>query len=151
MFLHPLNAHLTETVGEKPGLPLQTKNNNKKTPQPATTFHQTRYWTCMSQRWGTWVFLFWGIWACVRLKTVQICTTSFSKAPIGNLSLPQVEKVCGSHAARPMMPSENPNTRHISTSASPPTSLTSDRSSSSSLPSVGPQQQSRRWDKNNPQ
>ncbi|XP_041792039.1 glypican-5-like [Chelmon rostratus] len=39
-----------------------------------------------------------------------------------------VEKVCGSQAAGPMMPSANLTTSHVTTSVSPATSVTSDRS-----------------------
>lgn len=76
---------------------------------------------------------------------------SLSKAPLCKVSLPQVEKVCGSQAAGPMMPSANPTTSHVTTSVSPATSVASDRSPATSPPSVGPaahqrlQQQSRRW------
>ncbi|GLD49627.1 glypican-5-like isoform X2 [Lates japonicus] len=49
-----------------------------------------------------------------------------------------VEKVCGPQAAGPMFTSVNPNTSHITTSVTPTTSLTSERSSVTSPPSAGP-------------
>ncbi|XP_059197643.1 glypican-5-like [Centropristis striata] len=49
-----------------------------------------------------------------------------------------VEKVCGPQAAGPMMPSTNPTTSHITTSVSPSTSVTSERSNVTSPASVGP-------------
>ncbi|XP_036971101.1 glypican-5-like isoform X1 [Acanthopagrus latus] len=61
-----------------------------------------------------------------------------------------VEKVCGPHAAGPIMPSANPTTSHVTASVSPATSLTSERSPVTSPPSAGPsahqhlQQQPRR-------
>ncbi|CAJ1061099.1 glypican-5-like [Xyrichtys novacula] len=57
-----------------------------------------------------------------------------------------VEKVCGSQAAAPMMPSANPTTSHhhfTSTSVSPPTSVTSGRSHDTSTPSLRPSAQRR--------
>ncbi|XP_071342548.1 glypican-5-like isoform X2 [Trachinotus anak] len=49
-----------------------------------------------------------------------------------------VEKVCGPQAAGPMMSNANPSTSHITTSVTPATSLTSERSSVTSPPSEGP-------------
>ncbi|XP_076580092.1 glypican-5-like [Chaetodon auriga] len=58
-----------------------------------------------------------------------------------------VEKVCGSQAVGPMMPSTNPTTLHATASVSPPTSVTSERSPVTSTHSAAHQrlqQQSRR-------
>ncbi|XP_060890399.1 glypican-5-like [Labrus mixtus] len=54
-----------------------------------------------------------------------------------------VEKVCGPQAAAPMMPSENPTTPRVTTSVSPATSVTTERSQVTSTPSVGPAAQRR--------
>ncbi|XP_044055514.1 glypican-5-like isoform X2 [Siniperca chuatsi] len=58
-----------------------------------------------------------------------------------------VEKVCGSQAAGPLMPSANPTTSDVTASVSPATSVTSQSSPVTSPPSVGHQRlqlQSRR-------
>ncbi|XP_056235009.1 glypican-5-like isoform X2 [Seriola aureovittata] len=49
-----------------------------------------------------------------------------------------VEKVCGPQAAGPMMTNAKPSTSHITTSVTPGALLTSERSSVTSPPSVGP-------------
>ncbi|XP_040896705.1 glypican-5-like [Toxotes jaculatrix] len=49
-----------------------------------------------------------------------------------------VEKVCGPQAAGPLMSSANPTASHITTTVTPATSLTSEKSSVTSPPSAGP-------------
>ncbi|XP_070765562.1 glypican-5-like [Enoplosus armatus] len=55
-----------------------------------------------------------------------------------------VEKVCGSQAAGPAMPSANPTASHVTTSASPATSVTSQRSPVTSPPPAGQSAHQRR-------
>ncbi|XP_034557947.1 glypican-5-like [Notolabrus celidotus] len=54
-----------------------------------------------------------------------------------------VEKVCGPQAAAPVVSSANPTTSHLTSSVSPATSMTSERSHVTSTPSAGPAAQRR--------
>lgn len=83
----------------------------------------------------------------------QQCHQLFKTLPC-KLPTPQVEKVCGPLGAGPMMTRanhvSNHTNLHITTSVTPPTSATSERSSVTSPPSVVPadqhlQLQSQRW------